>query len=165
MIGGVRKVLKSSSKGFEVIELKNIPKGAGHPKYMNNSSNKTMGPIPNNKNIDVAIKDEIDTKSISENPMAILEKEADLQAERDLMAELLKVCVHNCQFFIWRKNLIQNMHNTTFVTLIYRSAKKLSNLTNPQLAINQILRTTLLQSLKNLNWPILRLARSIRCKK
>ena len=104
MIGGVRKVLKSSSKGFEVIELKNIPKGTGHPKDRNDRFNKTMGPIPNNKDIDIAIKDEIDTKSISENPMAILEKEADLQAERDLMAELLKVCVHNCQFFIWRKN-------------------------------------------------------------
>merc|ERR1712088_435075 len=32
VIGGVRKVLKSSSKGFEVIELKNIPKGTGHPR-------------------------------------------------------------------------------------------------------------------------------------
>ena len=151
MIGGVRKVLKSSSKGFEVIELKNIPKATGHPKDRNDSCNKIRGPIPNNKGLDVAIKDEIDTKSISENPMAILEKEADLQAERDLMAELLKVCVHNRQFFIWRKNLIQNMHNTTFVTLIYRSAKKPFNLTNLQLTINQILRTTLLQNLKNLN--------------
>lgn len=101
VIGGVRKVLKSSSKGFEVIELKNIPKGAGHPQDRNDSCNKTMGSIPNNKDIDVAIKDEMDTKSISENPMATLEKDADLQAERDLMAELLKVCKHNCQFFIW----------------------------------------------------------------
>ena len=104
MIGGVRKVLKSSSKGFEVVELKNIPKGTGHPKDRNDSCNKIRGPIPNNKDIDVAIKDEIDTKSISENPMPILEKEVDLQAERDLMAELLKVCKHNCQFFIWLRN-------------------------------------------------------------
>ena len=113
MIGGVRKVLKSSSKGFEVIELKNIPKATGHPKDRNDSCNKTIGPIPNNKNIEIAIKDEIDTKSISENPMAILEKEADLQAERDLMAELLKVCKYNCQILICRR-IIQNMHNNTF---------------------------------------------------
>ena len=104
MIGGVRKVLKSSSKGFEVIELKNIPKGAGHPKNRNDSCNTAMGPIPNNKDKVVAIKDDIDTKSISENPMGILEKETDLQAERDLMAELLKVCKHNCQFFICLRN-------------------------------------------------------------
>ena len=105
MIGGVRKVLKSSSKGFEVVELKNIPKGTGHSKDRDASCNKTMSSIPNNKDIDVAIKDEIDTKSISQNPIAILEKEADLQAERDLMAELLKVFKHNCQFFIWLRNL------------------------------------------------------------
>ena len=104
MIGGVRKVLKSSSKGFEVIELKNIPKGTGHPRDRNDRCNKIRGPIPNNKDLDVAIKDEIDTKSIPENPMPIPEKEVDLQAERDLMAELLKVCEHNRQFFIWRRN-------------------------------------------------------------
>ena len=155
MIGGVRKVLKSSSKGFEVIELKNIPKGTGHPKDRNDSCNKTMGPIPNNKDLDVAIKDEIDTKSVPENPMPIPEKEVDLQAERDLMAELLKVCEHNRQFSIWRRNsllmVIQNMHNNNFLTLIYRSAKKLYNLTNLLLTIYQILRMTLLQNLKNLN--------------
>ena len=106
MIGGVRKVLKSSSKGFEVIELKNIPKGAGHPKDRNDSCNTAMGPIPNNKDIDVPIKDEIDAKSISENTMGILEKETDLQAERDLMAELLKVCKHDLQFSIWRRNSV-----------------------------------------------------------
>ena len=104
MIGGVRKVLKSSSKGFEVVELKNIPKGTGPSKDRDASCNKTMSSIPNNKDIDVAIKDEIDTKSISQNPMALLEKAADLQAERDLMAELLKVCEHNRQFSIWRRN-------------------------------------------------------------
>ena len=54
--------------------------------------------MPNNKDLDVAIKDEIDTKSISENPMPIPEKDVDLQAERDLMAELLKVCKHSRQF-------------------------------------------------------------------
>ena len=56
--------------------------------------------MPNNRDIDVAIKDEIDRKSISDNPMPILDKEVDLQAERDLMAELLKVCKHNCQLVI-----------------------------------------------------------------
>ena len=121
MIGGVRKVLKSSSKGFEVVELKNIPKGTGHSKDRDASCNKTMSSIPNNKDIDVAIKDEIDTKSISQNPMAILEKEADLQAERDLMAELLKVCKHNCQFFIWLRNsvvVIQKMQsNICYINL------------------------------------------------
>ena len=156
MIGGVRKVLKSSSKGFEVVELKNIPKATGHSKDRDASCNKTMSSIPNNKDIDVAIKDEIDTKSISENPMPIPEKDVDLQAERDLMAELLKVCEHNRQFFIWRRNsvllmVIQNMHNNNFLTLIYRSAKKLFNLTNLLLTIYQILRMTLLQNLKNLN--------------
>ena len=112
MIGGVRKVLKSSSKGFEVVELKNIPKGTGHSKDRDASCNKTMSSIPNNKDIDVAIKDEIDTKSISQNPIAILEKEADLQAERDLMAELLKVCKHNCQFFIWLRNSVEKDGNS-----------------------------------------------------
>ena len=106
MTGGVRKVLKSSSKGFEVIELKNIPKGTGHPKHRNDSCNKIRGPIPNNKGLDVAIKDEIDTKSISENPMPIPEKDVDLQAERDLMAELLKVCKYNCQILICRRNSV-----------------------------------------------------------
>ena len=114
MIGGVRKVLKPSSKGFEVIELKNSPKGTGHPKDSNDSCNKIRGPIPNNKDLDVAIKDEIDTKSISQNPMAILEKEADLQAERDLMAELLKVCKHNCLFLFGGELVIYNIHNIIF---------------------------------------------------
>ena len=85
-IGGVRKVLKPSSKGFEVVELPN-------PSAIENTSSNSIETITTYKDdndpINAGITNERDKKHETETTSQY--KEHALQAERNLIAELLLV--------------------------------------------------------------------------
>ena len=81
-IGGIKRVLKPSSKGYEVVELENISR---KNKINVSSLNIDKQPSTSKEN-----NDTVHTGK-SKHPEYISEKERELQNERDLMAELLKI--------------------------------------------------------------------------
>ena len=87
-IGGVRRVLKPSSEGFEVVELPNTSQ-AVEDVISTTSTRPESTSQPQNENS--AEKNRETRKTNEDIYQPHLGKGTELQAERDLIAELLKV--------------------------------------------------------------------------